>query len=69
MKVEAAFEHAQGLLMKAKVVSVEEKVCFGLLSKKHALELEISMSQKALENVIKQKKPYKLMQPMTFRQN
>jgi hypothetical protein len=44
MKVEVALEHAQGFLMKAKAVFAEEKICFGLLSKKHALELEISMS-------------------------
>jgi hypothetical protein len=30
--------------MKAKTISVKEKVDFGLLSKKHALELEILMS-------------------------
>jgi len=38
MKVEAILEHAQSFLMKAKVISIEEKVYFGLLSKKHALE-------------------------------
>jgi len=41
--------------MKAKEITTEEKVYFGLLSKKHALESKISMSQKALENAIKQK--------------
>jgi hypothetical protein len=44
MRVEVALEHAQGFIMKAKAVFTEEKVCFGLLSKKHALESEISMS-------------------------
>jgi hypothetical protein len=44
MRVEAVLEHAQDFLMKAKAIFVEEKVCFGLLSKKHALESEISMS-------------------------
>jgi len=38
MRVEAILEHVQSFLMKAKVVSIEEKVYFGLLSKKHALE-------------------------------
>jgi hypothetical protein len=55
MRVDAILEHAQGLLMKAKEITIEEKVYFGLLSKKHALESKISMSQKVLENVIKQK--------------
>ncbi len=55
MRVEATFEHAQGLLMKAKAISAKEKVYFGLLSKKHALESKISMSKKALEDAIKRK--------------
>ncbi len=44
MRVDAILEHAQGLLMKAKEITIEEKVYFGLLSKKHALESKISMS-------------------------
>jgi len=55
MRVEVILKHAQGLLMKAKEITIAENVYFGLLSKKNALEPKILMSQKVLENAIKQK--------------
>jgi hypothetical protein len=39
--------------MKAKEIFAKKKVYFGLLSQKHALKSLISMSKKALEDVIK----------------
>ncbi len=41
--MEATFEHAHGLLMMARAIYAKEKVFFIVLSKKHALELKISM--------------------------